>query len=118
MYQINFRVDESEKEIIEIISQIKGWSMAEYSKRSVLKEIENERIDIAFGLLNDGKIGRKRALKLSGLSYREFMMEGAKRGVSEKIPDEIREKELASIKNHDIKKFLLHDLDSIKKPLI
>ena len=68
MTQINFRVDDEIKKIIDLISNAQGISAAELAKRATLNEISNLRVEIAFDLLSQGKIGRKKAWKISGLT--------------------------------------------------
>lgn len=63
MYQINFRIGENEKKILDKIAMIKNISLAELSKRFVLKELEQLRVDIAFDLMQEGKISKKMPLK-------------------------------------------------------
>ncbi|MHA1648519.1 MAG: DUF6290 family protein [Promethearchaeota archaeon] len=108
MEQINFRVEKTEKSIIKILADIKGMSIAEFAKRSVLNEITEERVDIAFNLLKDGIIGRKRAWTLSGLSNLEFLNEWSKRHAEEFISEEITDKELELAKKIDLKKYLVN----------
>ena len=48
-----------------------------------------EIVDLAFKLLQEGKMYRKKAWISSGLDYSEFMREWTKRGAEELIPDEI-----------------------------
>ena len=107
MEQINFRVKKDEKSIIKSLADIQGVSIAEFAKRTVLNEISKKRVDIAFKLLKDGKIGRKQTWKLSGLSYLEFLNEWTKRKAEEKIPNEIIDKELDLANEIDLKKYLV-----------
>jgi len=109
MEQINFRVKKDEKSIIKSLADTQGVSIAEFTKRTVLNEISKKRIDIAFKLLKDGKIGRKRTWILSGLSNLEFLNEWTKRKAEEKIPNEIIDKELDLAKEIDLKKYLVKD---------
>lgn len=118
MYQINFRIGENEKEILEKIASIKKMSLAELSKRFVLKELGSLRVDIAFDLMQEGKISRKKAFKLSGLTYYEFMHEGVKRKVTEKLPVALIESEMNALSELDITKFLKNDMEEIKKPIL
>jgi uncharacterized protein (DUF1778 family) len=106
MEQINFRLQADEKRVLQAIADMKGISVPELVKQTVLKEIEPIRVSLAFQLLQEGKIGRKRALILSGLSYHEFMVEWSKRGAEEVIPDEAIEKEIEDAKKLDLKKYL------------
>ena len=118
MYQINFRVGENEKEILEKIANLKNISLAELSKRFVLKELEHLRQDIAFDLMQEGKISKKEAFKLSGLTYYEFMHEGVKRKVTEKLPEELIESEMNALSTLDIAQFLKHNAEEIQKPIL
>ena len=117
MNQINFRVNDIEKEILEKIASLENMSLAELSKHFVLKELSVFRIEIAFKLLQEGKISKKYAFTLSGLTYHEFLIEGANRKVSEKLPKDIINDELKTIRELDIKKFLKSDYESIAKPI-
>jgi predicted HTH domain antitoxin len=94
MEQINFRIKSEEKSIMKWLAESKGISVAEFAKQSVLNDIADERIEIAFDLVKEGKIGRKRAWTLSGLSHLEFLNEWSKRKIEETITDEILQKEL------------------------
>ena len=94
MEQINFRVQADEKRVLQAIADVKGISVPELVKQTVLKEITPIRVALAFQLLREGKIGRKRAWVMSGLSYHEFMVEWAKVGAVEVLPDEALEKEI------------------------
>ena len=88
------------------------------SKRIVIKELEHLRVEIAFSLMDEGKISKKKAFKLSGLSYNEFMQQGAIRKVTEKIPEDLIEKEFATIHELDITRFLKTDAEQLKKPIL
>lgn len=94
MEQINFRIKSEEKSIMKWLAESKGISVAEFAKQSVLNDIAGERVEIAFDLVKKGKIGRKRAWTLSGLSHFEFLNEWSKRMIEEMITDEILKKEL------------------------
>ena len=106
MEQINFRVSEDEKQLLKILAENRGTSVPEFVKQVVLKEICSIRIDLAFRLLIEGKITRKRAWILSGLTYHEFMLEWEKRNAKEIIPEAIRLKELETALTIDLKSFL------------
>lgn len=72
-------------------------------------KISNIRVDLAFKLLNEGKIGFKKSWIISGLSYQEFLNEWSKRGITEEISEEAMEKgnELAlSLSLEELKKYL------------
>ncbi|MHA1746850.1 MAG: DUF6290 family protein [Promethearchaeota archaeon] len=94
MEQINFRIKSEEKSILQRLAEMRGMSVAQYAKQSVLKEIADERIEIAFNLVKEGKIGRKRAWTLSGLTHLEFLNEWSKRKAEENISEEILNREL------------------------
>jgi hypothetical protein len=64
------------------------------------------RIDLAFQLLKEQKIGKKQAWKLSGLTYHEFMLEWTKRGAFEDVPESLDENSLEQIKSLDLNQFL------------
>lgn len=106
MTQINFRVDEDIKGIIDLISETQGITAAELAKRATLNEISKIRVDIAFKLLKEGKIGRKRAWTISGLSAHEFLNEWTKRGAEENLSDDVIDKELLLLNSIDLKKYL------------
>jgi hypothetical protein len=106
MEQINFRIKADEKKILQFIAEERSISIAELARSAVLKEIGPIRIDLAFQLLTDRKIGRKKAWILSGLSYHEFLIEWTKRGAEEFVPQEILEKESEILNSIDIKKLL------------
>ena len=89
-----------------MIAKLKGISIAEFAKQSILKEIAPVRVDLAFDLLKQGKIGRKKAWFLSGLSFHEFMVEWSKRGAEEVLPDDLVDKELDLMRNIDLSKYL------------
>ena len=75
MAQINFRVDNSIKLIMDILARNEGKSIAQIAKEYILKNIEPVRVDLAFNLLKEGKIGRKKAWKISCLEYSLFLKE-------------------------------------------
>ena len=111
MEQINFRVSEDEKQVLKALADLKGISVTEFVKQVVLKEIGPIRVELAFQLLTAGKITRKRAWLLSGLTYHEFMLEWENRHAEEIIPEAIREKELKDALTIDFKRFLKTSLD-------
>ena len=92
MEQINFRVNHEEKEIFKKIADIKGMTITELVKRGALHYIRSERVNLAFELLKEGKIGRKKTWVLSGLSAKEFLDEWQKRDAEVIVPDGIMEK--------------------------
>jgi len=104
MEQINFRIDPEEKKILQFIAEDRSITITELARQAVLNEIKQKRIDLAFKLLIEGKIGRKRAWKLSGLTYHEFLVEWTNRGAVECISEDIIDKELEIINNLDINK--------------
>ena len=105
-FQINFRVNELEKKIINSVAKERGISVAEFTKQLVLEEVAAKRVDLAFKLLENGKIYRKQCWLLSGLEYPEFMREWTRREAEEMIPDELIEKSIDIALNLDISKFL------------
>ena len=117
MYQINFRVNEIEKEILEKISNHEKISLAELSKRFVLKELSNFRVELALNLLRDGKMGKKSSFGLSGLRYHEFLLECSKRKITERLSEDIITDELQAIRKLDIKSLLKSNYDKIEKPI-
>jgi mobilization protein NikA len=106
MAQINIRVSEEEKQIIQAFAKKRGISTSEFTKSILFNEIAASRVDLAFTLLKEGKIYRKRAWKISGLNYSEFMREWAKKGIEEQIPDEIIDYGVENALNIDISDYL------------
>ena len=103
--QINFRVKKDEKEVIDTLARLKGTSTAEFAKNAILKDILPVRVDLAFSLLKEGKIGKKRAWLLSGLDSFEFMSEWTKRRAEEHIPEILIEKEFELLDRLDLSQF-------------
>ncbi|MEX2755852.1 MAG: hypothetical protein Q6365_010665 [Candidatus Sigynarchaeota archaeon] len=106
MEQINFRVSKDEKQVIDIIARAKGISTSELAKQTVLKDIKSTRVDLAFELLKQGKIGRKKTWLISGLSAHEFLVEWTRRGAEEVMPDDMVDRELELAKDLDLKRFM------------
>lgn len=106
MQQINFRIEEDEKMVLDLLAKHHGQSVAEYTRKTIEKEIAVVRIDLAFQLLHEGKIGFKRCWKISGLMYHEFINEWTKRNGAEVIPEEIEEKGVKLAISLDPKLFL------------
>ncbi|MCF2140122.1 MAG: hypothetical protein K9W44_08720 [Candidatus Lokiarchaeota archaeon] len=94
MGQINFRISEEEKHILQLLAHNRGLTITEFVKHNIFRIISHERVDLAFKLLQEGKINRKKAWKISGLNGSEFLKEWTRRGAEEKIPDELTEKSL------------------------
>jgi hypothetical protein len=106
MEQVNFRLSKDEKQVVDALAAERGVSTAELARAALLKEIKPIRVDLAFKLLAEGKIGRKKTWIISGLSHNEFLIEWTKRGAEEQIPDEFIEKELEIAKTIDLKRFM------------
>lgn len=104
--QINFRMNESDLKIAKIIAKEKGVSLAELARKALEEKLLPERLELAFNLLKDAKVGFKGAWNLSGLDYNSFMVEWARRGAVEEIPLEIIKKNLEKAKNIDWSSFL------------
>ena len=107
MQQINIRISDDEKLVLDFIAKSQGISVSEIAKRAILNEISPKRVELAFKLLKDGKLGFKKGWILSGLTYHEFLNEWSKREITEEISEESIEKgnELALILNiEEIKK--------------
>ena len=102
MEQINFRLLSDEKEILSTLARDRGISVAEFAKRAVLREITDLRVDLAFNLVEEGKIGFKRAWKISGLTYHEFLIEWSNRGAEEKISKVAEDKGLSDALSFDL----------------
>lgn len=105
MEQINFRIKAEEKAILKWLAESRGISVAEFAKQSVLTDIADARIEIAFDLVKQGKIGRKRAWTLSGLTHLEFLNEWSIRKMEEAITDEILENEVSRAMEIDLSKY-------------
>lgn len=88
MAHINFRIDSETKAIMDIISEATGIYAAELAKRAMLKELSILRVNLAFKLLQEGKISRKQAWTISGLSSIEFLNVCTNRRVEEPISEE------------------------------
>ena len=106
MEQINFRLNPDEKKLLQIMAEDQSVTIAEIARQAVLKEIQPKRVNLAFSLLAKGKIGRKKAWILSGLTYHEFLIEWTTRKAEEILPDEITDAELEIIQHIDINKHL------------
>ncbi len=106
MSQINFRISEDDKLVLQLLAQIRGLTVTELVKQNVFATISQDRIDLAFKLLKDGKIGRKRAWKITGLNGQEFLKEWTRRKAEEIIPDELAEKTLEIALNLNSADFL------------
>lgn len=106
MSQINFRVSDIEKQIIAAFAEAKGISIAEAAKKALLNEILPIREEIALDLFKNGKIGRKNAWLISGLSYRDFLLECSKRKITENIPDEIWDRQFDLMENFDFRPYM------------
>ena len=106
MAQVNFRVNDDERVVLHALAKQRGISVAELAKQAVIKEILPFRVDLAFQLLIEGKIGRKRAWVISGLEYHSFMLEWTKRGAVELISDEAEQKGFDLARNIDLEKFI------------
>lgn len=114
MQQINIRIENEEKMVLQLLAQSEGISIGELAKRVLLKEIANVRINFAFQLLHEGKISFKRCWNLSGLSYHEFLNEWSRRGAEEMISEEAYDKGLQLALNLDLNAFRKTTLDSAK----
>jgi uncharacterized protein (DUF1778 family) len=106
MDQINFRIDSEDGEIAKLLAESTGTTLADIARRAFLKEIRPKRVDLAFKILAEGKIGFKRAWKISGLEYREFLLEWAKRDAKEIIPDEYVIENINDSKKLDLSAYL------------
>jgi predicted HTH domain antitoxin len=113
MHQINFRVNDEEKLIIQALAEERNISIAEIAKHFVLDEIAEIRVDFAFNLYKKHQISKKRAWLLSGLSYPEFLMESGKRGIIHDIPPEIEKNTEELLTDLSLKDFLKNPLEKI-----
>ncbi|WP_457556997.1 hypothetical protein [Candidatus Harpocratesius sp.] len=106
MNQINFRINNEDLKIAKMISETTGISLAEIARKAFLNNLKPKRIEIAFNLLKEGKCGFKKAWKISGMEYIEFLAEWAKRDAKEIIPEEFIEEHLKWALNYDIRKLM------------
>ncbi|QEE14803.1 hypothetical protein DSAG12_00620 [Promethearchaeum syntrophicum] len=106
MSQINFRINNEDMKVAKMISESTGISLAEIARRAFLKKLRPERVEIAFNLLKEGKCGFKKAWKISGLGYNEFLSEWIKKDAKEVIPEEMIEAHLKWALDYDIKKLM------------
>lgn len=108
MSQINIRVTSDEKMVLSLLANVQGITITELVKSQVFLNFKQKRVDLAFKLLDEGKIGRTKAWKISGLTGHEFLREWTNRDAEEKlISDEIAETMLTTA--------LSMNLDSYKK---
>ncbi|MHA1720012.1 MAG: hypothetical protein ACTSWX_00260 [Promethearchaeota archaeon] len=106
MAQINFRISNDDLKVAKMISEITGISLAEIARKAFLNNLKPKRVEIAFELLKEGKCGFKKAWKITGMEYEEFLSEWAKRDAKEIIPEEIMEEQLKWALNYDIRKLM------------
>ncbi len=109
MSQINFRIDIDEMSIIKKLAEEKGISVAELAKRALKERLKSDRINLAFKMLVDEKVGFKGAWKISGLEYKEFLSEWVKRGVHETIPLDLVKKNISDAKDYNWALLLKND---------
>jgi len=105
MSQINFRISNDEKELLQLFASQKGVTITEFIKHNIFNFIAKDRVDLAFKLLQDGKIGRKKAWLISGLNGIEFLKEWTRRSAEEVISDELAEKTLENALSLDLDEF-------------
>ncbi|MHA1520770.1 MAG: hypothetical protein ACTSRK_11360 [Promethearchaeota archaeon] len=101
MSQINFRIDPGDMVVIKKLAEEKGISVAELAKRALKEKLKIERLNLAFQMLFDEKVGFKGAWKISGLEYKEFLSEWVKHDAHEKIPLDLIKKNISDAKNYD-----------------
>lgn len=106
MSQVNFRLKKNEHEIAKIIAENNGSSLAEYARQTLLADIRSKQCDLAFKLVEEGKCGMKQAWKISGIPFREFLVEWTSRHASEQIDDSIQEDHWDKVQSWDLKQFL------------
>jgi predicted HTH domain antitoxin len=110
MEQINFRLKAEDKQILQQISKLQGISVAEYIKRLVLNDLSQTKVEAAFDLFRKGKIGRKRAFLLSGLTYNEFTLELHDRKIQEHTSEDAFERGIETIDILDLTPLLRRKL--------
>lgn len=103
--RINFRIADDDKLIVQYLADLAGLSISEFAKQVIIRRISADRVEIAFNLLESGKIGQKRAWRLSGLSGYEFLYQMTKRGISEQISDEANQVGLDLMKTLNLSSF-------------
>ena len=106
MGQINFRISEEDKSVLQLLAQIRGLTLTEFVRHNIFETISQERIGLAFQLLEDGRIGRKKAWKITGLNGQEFLKEWTRRNAEEKISDELAEQTLQIAESLNSAEFL------------
>ena len=105
MAQINIRINKEEKTIMQAIADSLGISITETARKFIFDNISEFRVDLAFKLLHEHKIGRKKAMSLSGLNPHEFLLEWSKRGAEEILPDELVMKMTEDALEKDLSKY-------------
>ncbi|MCF2138566.1 MAG: hypothetical protein K9W44_00755 [Candidatus Lokiarchaeota archaeon] len=106
MSQLNIRINKEDRAIISLIAKNKGISVAELVRSVLMKEILADKVNILLNLVAEGKLSRKKAFQLSGLTYHEFLNEWTKRNIEEVIPEEAWNRGLELALNLDSTSFL------------
>jgi predicted HTH domain antitoxin len=73
MKQINFRLTDEEYDLLNLLSVNLNESIPNLSKKILLENLSDIRTKIALKAYQENKIGLKKAWKLSGLSFFEFI---------------------------------------------
>ena len=104
--QVNFRLSEEEYQILSLIAESSQLSIAEVSKKLILEKASPFREDLALQLFKSGKVGLKKAWKISGLSPSEFQKLMITHNIEPYYDEEIETKTMNIALSLDLKKHL------------
>jgi predicted HTH domain antitoxin len=96
MKQINFRLSEQEYNIAEELAKLLGTSVPALLKEMGLKELNEVRVNLALDMYRKHKVGLKRAWKVSGLPFLEFLHVLSEHKIEPDIPEELEEHMIAT----------------------
>lgn len=105
MRQINFRIDDDGYALIKRLAEERDVSIAEFAKQLVLERVGELRLEVALALYAGGKIGLKRAWRLSGLEYFEFRRALIGRDIEPRYDAELEDKTLTNALSLDLNQF-------------
>lgn len=108
MKQINFRIEDDFYQILSLIAAQLKVSIAEISKQFILDKMSEKRLEISLQLYQQGKIGLKKAWRLSGLTAFEF-----RRILIEKNIEPVSD---PKTEDQALENALQLDLDQLEKP--
>lgn len=106
MNQINFRINDEGYIIIKEMAEHAKISIAELSKQLVLESLKEKQLKLAIELFKKGKIGLKRAWKLSGLTPFEFRRYLIKNDIEPFYDEKLAEISLESALSVEMKELL------------